>query len=143
MFNPTQSEVRQFFFDVYNKVQQNVQLSDIEKIAFQVIATHPEYNHILENVNKYKEFQWTPELEQTNPFLHMSMHITLYEQLSIDQPQGIRQAYNSLCKKYNDEHETQHQIIDCIGEMLWQAHRSNTQPSAEIYLSCINHKVNS
>ncbi len=89
MFNPTQADVRNFFFDVFGKAKQNIALSDLEKIAYGVILEHPEYHEVLQNKDKYLEVQYLPEMGQTNPFLHLSMHLTIIEQLSINQPIGI------------------------------------------------------
>ena len=74
----------------------------------------------------------------TNPFLHMSMHIAIKEQLSIDQPSGIKERFNRLQKKNKDEHKTMHQIMECLAEMLWQAQRNQSAPDASIYLECLD-----
>ena len=141
MFNPSQADVRNFFFDVYVKGSLNQQLTDLEKIAHEVIVKHPEYYDILANREKYLEFKWLPEMGETNPFLHLSMHLTLIEQLSIDQPHGIKQLFANMCLKTQDEHKSAHEFIDCLGEMLWQAERNQTQPSMAVYFNCINKKL--
>ena len=141
MFNPSQVDVRNFFFDVYAKGILCQQLTDLEKITYQLIAKHPEYHTILANREKYLDFKWLPELGETNPSLHLSMHLTIIEQLSIDQPHGIKQLFNLMCLKIKDEHRAEHEFIDCLGEMLWQAERNRTQPSMQIYFECINKKL--
>lgn len=141
MFNPSQTDVRNFFFIIVDKVTLRQPLTDLEKVAYSVILEHPEYQNILENPDKYLNFQWTPEMGQVNPFLHLSMHLTILEQLSINQPVGIKELYNQLCIKFADKHEASHQLIDCIGEMLWQAQYTNNQPDPQIYFNCINKKL--
>lgn len=141
MFNPSQAEVRQFFFDVYAKAQNKEPLGALEKIAYSIIMQHPEYHIYLQQPEKYIEHQWIPELGETNPFLHLSIHMTITEQLSIDQPIGIKSLYHQLCNQFGNHHEAEHQLMDCIVEMLWQAQRNKTPPDLSIYFSCIKHKL--
>ena len=141
MFNPSQADVRNFFFDVYIKGNLNQPLTDLEKIAYTVIMKHTEYHSILANREKYLDFKWLPEMGETNPFLHLSMHLTIIEQLSINQPHGIKQLFTDMCLATQDEHKAEHEFIDCLGEMLWQAQRNHIQPSMQIYFECINKKL--
>ena len=141
MFNPSQSDVRNFFFDIIEKAQANHQLSDLETIAYSIILEHPEYKTILSNRRKYLDYQWTVEMGQTNPFLHLSMHMSIIEQLSIDQPPGVKNLYNELCVKFKDAHDASHQLMDCLGEMIWQAQSNQTVPDMQIYFNCVNKKL--
>lgn len=141
MFNPSLHDVRNFFFDTYFKGMAKQALSDLEKIAFSVILQHPEYQPFLADRDKYLNYSWPPESGVTNPFLHLSMHMSIYEQLSIDQPLGIKQLYTQLCHKLHDEHEVQHQVIDCLGEMIWQAQAHHQQPDPALYLGCLQAKL--
>lgn len=142
MFNPSQLDVRNFFFNVFAKAKANQPLTEMEKIAYAAILEHPEYHNILANKSKYLEFEWTPEMEQTNPFLHLSMHMTIVEQLSIDQPIGIKKLYEELCIKFRTPHNAEHELMDCIAEMIMHAQRNNSMPDSNIYFACINTKLN-
>ncbi len=141
MFNPSQADVRNFFFDVFEKINLKKELTDLEKIAFSIIIEHKEYHSILQNRDKYSNYQWTVEMGETNPFLHLSMHMTIIEQLSIDQPFGIKAFYTELCNKFKHEHRATHELMDCLGEMLWVAQSNQQMPDAQIYLNCINRKL--
>ena len=141
MYNPTQIEVREFFFNILAKDKAKIALTDLEKMALSVILQHPEYNEILNNKDKYLTYQWNIDEGNTNPFLHLSMHLTLIEQISINQPTGIKDSFYKLCKKYGTEHEAFHQLIDCLGEMLWQAQKYKSAPDVNLYLDCINNKI--
>lgn len=141
MFNPSLTDVRNFFFDVYAKSLLKQPLTELEKIAHNVIILHPEYHSILDNRQKYIQFQWLPEMGETNPFLHLSMHISILEQLSINQPIGIEELYNKLCIKFENAHNAQHELMDCLGEMLWQTGKNNTQPDINLYFNCIKKKL--
>ena len=101
--NLQQHDVRLFFFDVYDKYINNQTLAGVELLAIEVIQSHQEYINIMENKDKYLEYQWHPEIGEINPFLHMSMHISIREQITIDQPIGILDYYNRLLKKYQDK----------------------------------------
>ncbi|HMT02576.1 MAG TPA: DUF1841 family protein [Burkholderiales bacterium] len=140
MFNPSLNDVRNFFFDIYAKSLLKQPLAELEKIAYKIILEHPEYHYILENREKYIQFQWLPEIGEINPFLHLSMHLSIIEQLSINQPTGIIDLYDKLLIK-SKPHHAQHELMDCLGEMLWQAERNKTLPDINLYLTCIKKKL--
>jgi uncharacterized protein YjbI with pentapeptide repeats len=84
---------------------------------------------------------YSPERGQTNPFLHLSMHLAISEQLSIDQPPGIRAAHERLAARLGSTHEAQHAIMDCLGETIWEAQRTGTPPDTDAYLQRIERRA--
>jgi hypothetical protein len=137
MFTPSRREAREFLFATWKKHQFNQILTQIECLALQVMLLHPEYHAVLSQAEKYLERDYLPEFGETNPFLHMAMHLAIEEQLSIDQPPGILAAFNTLRDKLNSEHDAKHRIMDCLGETLWQAQRAGHAPDTALYLSCL------
>ncbi|HEX8873372.1 MAG TPA: DUF1841 family protein [Nitrosospira sp.] len=142
MFNPTREEARQFFFDTWRKYRQREMLSAMENLTLEVILLHPEYQAVLEDAERYQDKDYLPEMGDINPFLHMSMHVAIKEQLSIDQPAGIRQRFERLLKKMGDEHAAAHQVMECLAEMIWQAQRNRSAPDASIYFECLDRSEN-
>ena len=142
MFNPSRHQARQFLFSTWYKYKHQEALSDMEEIALKVILLHPEYQPILDDTERYHDKDYPPEMGNTNPFLHMGMHITIKEQLSIDQPAGIRDRFERLLKKNGNEHDTMHQIMECLAEMIWQAQRSQSTPDPSIYFKCLDKQEN-
>jgi hypothetical protein len=112
----------------------------MEDMALGVILLHPEYHRILDDIERYRDKDYSPEMGDTNPFLHMSMHIAIKEQLSIDQPVGICERFDRLLKRCGDEHEAMHQVIECLAEMIWQAQRGQSAPDATIYFDCLDRR---
>ncbi len=141
MFNPTREETRRFFFDTWQKYSIKEQLSALEGTALDIVLQHPEYHVILANPDKYLTQDFLPEFGETNPFLHMSMHLAIEEQLSIDQPPGIRAHFQSLLEKCSGTHDAQHVAMDCLAEMIWQAQRNQSSPDATFYLDCLEQKA--
>jgi hypothetical protein len=137
MYNPTREQARQFFFDSWRKYRARQSLSDLEAIALDLMQQHPEYHAIFDSPERYVERDYLPESGVTNPFLHLSLHLAIREQLPIDQPRGIAAHYRRLLEKTGSAHDAEHLIMDCLGEMIWQAQRNHTAPDAEIYLSCL------
>lgn len=137
MFNPSRTEARQFFFDTWQKYQFREVLSDMETIALEVMLQHPEYHTILNDSESYLQKDYPPEMGDTNPFLHMSMHVAIREQLAIDQPIGIRTKFLQLCKLTQDEHAAAHYTMECLAETLWQSQRTQSAPDAAVYLNCM------
>ncbi len=138
MFQPTRDQARQFFFDAWAKYRAGQPLSDLEQIAVAAIVEHPEYHRFLDDPERYRDRDWTPEAAETNPFLHLSMHLAIREQLSIDQPPGIRARFEALRAKAGSEHDALHAVMECLGEMIWQAQRQGAVPDAAVYFDCLD-----
>jgi Domain of unknown function (DUF1841) len=138
MFNPSRAEVREMFFGAWRKYREGVPLAGIESAALDVILLHPQYHGVLEAPERYRERDYTDE---ANPFLHMSLHLALEEQLSIDQPPGIAQRFRVLVSKFQDRHAALHQALECLAETLWRAERAGTPPDAAAYLSCLERRA--
>ncbi len=137
LFNPSREEVRQFFCEAWAKHQRSGILTAMESIAARWIVEHPEYQAILNNLEQAQQAEYTPEKGQTNPFLHLSMHMSISEQIQIDQPPGIREASRQLTIKLDSEHEAQHRIMERLGEVLWNAQRDGTPPDMNAYVQSI------
>lgn len=141
MFNPSRDQVRQFFFDVWAKYRSGQPLAGAELPALDAVLAHPEYHALLDQPDRHIERDYLPEAGETNPFLHLSLHLAVAEQLSIDQPPGIRARYQQLLKRHGDEMEAQHAIIDCLGEMIWQVQRHQTAFDSAAYLRCLDARL--
>ena len=137
MFNPTRDEARRFFVDSWTKFRAGLALSDLEKIAAGLVALHPEYHGVLDNPERSLDRDFPPEAGAVNPFLHLSLHLAVAEQISIDQPPGVRAHFERLRTARGDEHAAVHALGECLGEMIWHAQRDRTAPDAAIYLACL------
>lgn len=137
MFNPTRDEARLFLFESWRKRQAGELLTPLEDLTAQLIGKHPEYQALFDDPERNQDRDYAPDGNVVNPFLHLMMHLTIEEQISIGQPQGIREQFARLTEKYESEHEAQHAIMDCLGEMIWQAQRNKTPPDPAVYLNCL------
>ena len=141
LFNPSRDEVREFFFNAWLKYKQALTLTDLEKLGLSVMLLHPEYHGVLDAPEKFMQQELFPELGVTNPFLHMSLHLSVLEQISINQPIGIAELYNTLFKKHQNEQDAIQDMIECLGEMIWQAQRNQSPPDGALYLSLLQNKT--
>jgi hypothetical protein len=123
VFNPTRDQARQFLIDAWAKRRQRLPATPMETLADALTR------------------EWTPEQGETNPFLHLSMHLAIEEQLSIDQPPGILAAFNLLQSRRGDRHDALHAVLECLGEMLWRAQRSKLPPDGDAYIDCVRRKA--
>ncbi|HLU20287.1 MAG TPA: DUF1841 family protein [Pusillimonas sp.] len=139
MFNPSREQVRHFFTDAWRKHRQAGILTPLESMAVDWILQHPEYHGVLEHPDAV-DADFPVEGGQTNPFLHLSMHLAISEQLSIDHPPGIKAAYDQLLAT-RDAHEAVHEIMECLGEVVWEAQRMGTPFSNDTYLDLIRRRV--
>jgi hypothetical protein len=140
LFNPSRDQVREFFFGVWEKSRAGQTLTALESMALAIVMEHPEYHTVLGDPERYREREWKPEGGETNPFLHLSMHLAIEEQVSIDQPPGIRDAVRSLAAKRDSEHEARHAVMECLAEIVWQAQRNAAGFDNLAYLECLAKK---
>jgi hypothetical protein len=141
MFAPTQSDVRDFFVAAHRKRAERLPLTPLETIAADWIEAHPEYGADLADAEAARAATYPAEAGRENPFLHLSMHLTISEQLAIDQPAGIRQAFELLARRLGSQHAAQHEVMECLGRMLWDAQRGGTAPDGESYVDCVRRRA--
>jgi len=137
MFSPTRDEARKFVIDAWRKHRAGEPLSALEATAARLVGMHPEYHAIIESPAMYADRDYRPEHGDVNPFLHLSLHLAVAEQLAIDQPRGIVAHFERLRAARGDAHAALHDIVECLGEVMWQAQRSGTGPDATLYLDCL------
>jgi len=136
MFGQNRQQLRQYYHEVWQKAQQKQPLSALESGIAQVIEQHPEYHGIFKNDSSLEQ-EYFVEDGQTNPYLHMGLHISLHEQISTNRPAGIQDLYRQLQIKFGNAHDTEHQMMECLTESLWLAQRNNQPPSEQDYLNTL------
>lgn len=141
MFAPSQEQVRRFFCETWAKHQAAQPLTPLEAQAADWIAEHPEYHGDLADVEAAVAAMYTVEEGRTNPFLHLSMHLSITEQVSIDQPRGIRAAIEALAARRQSLHEAHHEVMDALGEMVWESQRSGRPFDGQGYIDRIRMKA--
>lgn len=139
MFNPSREQVRLFFCDAWKKHLERLPLVGAEVTAADLAARHPEYHALLTDAKGALEKEWTPEGGQMNPFLHLSLHLAIHEQVSIDQPPGIRAAFDSLRARMVP-HDAEHVLLECLAETIWKAQREGTAMDALAYVDAVRRK---
>jgi Domain of unknown function (DUF1841) len=141
MFAPSRDQARQFFFETWRKYRTGEVMSGLEQIALAVIALHPEYHALLDDPRHNLERDYAPEAGATNPFLHLSLHLAIEEQLSIDQPPGLRAQFERMAAASGAEHDAKHMLLECLAETIWQAQRTGRPPDQALYLACVESKL--
>jgi hypothetical protein len=141
MFAPSRDDARRLFFESWRKYRLGQALTGLEKIALQVMMLHPEYHAILEEPERYLHHDYLPETGDINPFLHLSLHLAVEEQLSIDQPRGILGLYERIVQKTGSDHDAKHAVLECLGEVIWRAQRYATAPDEKTYLECLERRA--
>ena len=134
LFSSDRSQMRRYVCEVWRKQTQECQLEPLERIIAEVIAQHPEYQRLLLEADAALAQDYPPELEKTNPFLHLGLPIAIQEQLTSDRPVGMMSIYRSLCHRYGDNHGVAHQLMDCLAETCWEAQRHGTVADEARYL---------
>jgi hypothetical protein len=138
MFDPSREQVREMFFGAWRKYRAGEPLAGIETIALDVILAHPEYHGMLSHPDRYREKDY---VDEANPFLHMSLHVALEEQLSIDQPPGIAAHFQALVRRHGARHAALHDALECLAETMWRAQRDKMPPDAAAYLECLERRA--
>lgn len=137
LFGQDRDQTRQVFFHAWRLHCERQPLAGVEKLIVDIALQHPEYHTLLADPERFAQRDYAPELGETNPFLHLAMHVAIMEQLAIDQPRGIVARYQRLRQRLPDEHDAQHHIMECLGEMLWRAGRDQTAPDEKVYFECL------
>jgi hypothetical protein len=140
MFQPSQIDVRRFFCGTRARQRAGLPLDPMQAVAARWIAEHPEYHAELDDEAAALAAVYAVEAGRTNPFLHLSMHLSIAEQVSIDQPSGIRQAVDRLCAQRGSLHEAHHEVMECLGEMIWASQRSGLPPDGAAYIDAVRRR---
>ncbi|HFD79723.1 MAG TPA: DUF1841 family protein [Gammaproteobacteria bacterium] len=137
MFGQDRDQLRAFYCKAWAAHRQGEALEPLQAQIVRVMQQHPEYHALLERPEQALGREYLPESGDSNPFLHMGMHIAIQEQIDTDRPAGIRTLYRRLLLASGDRHELEHRLMECLAEMLWQAQRTGTPPDEQAYLACI------
>lgn len=142
MFGNDRDSMRRFYVETWRKAQEGAPLEPVERLVAEVIADHPEYQPLLAgDAEAVMARDYTPEEGQTNPFLHMGLHIALREQAGADRPPGIRALSEQLGRHLGNRLEAEHRLMDALGETLWEAQRAGREPDDTAYLERVRRLV--
>jgi hypothetical protein len=141
MFSNERDDLRQAYLTAWRKALANETLEPLERQIVDVVRQHPEYHPLLEQGEDALSREWRPDDGETNPFLHMGLHIALHEQLSVDRPTGIRRLYQAMVEAcLGDVHAAEHRMLECFAEELWKAQRQGREFRDKPYLKCIKRR---
>lgn len=140
LYGNDRGSLRQVFFTTWDKYKLSQPLQGIEPLLIDIILLHPEYHPILDDVDAHLDRDYPPEHGTENPFLHLSLHMTIEEQLSMDNPTGIVQHFNTL-QQSHDRHDALHILLECLAEAVWKAQRHETADLEKEYLACVTEQV--
>ena len=141
MFEPSQADVRRFFCSVYAKWRHAQPMDALETLASQWVAEHPEYHADFADEAAALERMYEVKDGRVNPFLHLSMHLSVSEQCSIDQPRGIRQAVELLAARRDSLHDAHHDTMEALGQMIWESQRSGRPPDGQAYIDAVQRRA--
>lgn len=137
MFTPTRDQARRFLTDAWARYRSQTPLSALESIAASLVAMHPEYHAFIEDPAHNLDRDFHPEAGDVNPFLHLSLHLAVAEQIAIDQPPGIRAQFERLRSAKGDEHAALHAVLDCLDDVIRHAQRHQAPLDGSRYLECL------
>lgn len=141
-FDKTRDETRQTYFDAWQKFRENQPLEPSEQQIVQVILDHPEYHQVFDNPQNYADREYLPESGETNPYLHLGLHLAIRDQLAVDHPEGIRTVYQQLMTHHNDPLAVEHEIMGALAEEIWRMQRYQSPFDGMAYLANIRTKYN-
>ena len=133
MLSQDRKKQREYLANSWQKYTSNKPLEPLEIQLVSIIEIHPEYHDLIGNIDS----EYFPEQGEVNPFLHISLHLALRDQLSINQPKGVKEAHQKLMNHYKDPHVVEHLMMECITKMIYLSQKNNTPINQEVYLNCI------
>jgi hypothetical protein len=128
--------LRAFYIESWRKRRARLPADPLEHQVADVIEMHPEYHALLEQPGDALHRDWTPEDGETNPFLHMGLHLGLGEQVATNRPDGIAALHGRLVARFG-RHEAEHRMAECLAEALWDAQRNNRLPDEVKYMEAL------
>jgi hypothetical protein len=137
LFGQDRGQLRDIYCRAWQASRQGRPLEPLQAHIVAVIEQHPEYQRLLEDPDRALSRDYRPEDGETNPFLHMGMHLAIREQVATDRPPGMRELYYRLRARFGDTHRLEHRLMECLGEVLWQAQRDGGAPDEARYLACV------
>ena len=137
MFTPDRDAMRRYFLDAWHKAREGAPLEPLEEQIAAVVRAHPEYHKLLDDVDAALAREFRPEDGETNPFLHLSLHLAILEQVATDRPPGIRAIYQRVAHASADPHDAEHRIMECLAESIWETQRAGRAPDEGAYLECL------
>ncbi len=137
MFSPDRDTLRRYLASAWHKANAGLPLEPLEHQIAELVREHPEYQPLLEDTEAAISRDFAPEAGETNPFLHLGLHLALLEQISTDRPPGIRDRYQHLVRRTGDAHTAEHLAMECLAQALWEAQRAQRQPDEAAYLECL------
>lgn len=132
IFGQDRKQLRTLYAEAWRKRCERLPMSPLEAQIAAIIELHPEYHADITSDDLDRDY--TPDGGQTNPFLHMGLHLGIREQVSTNRPPGIANILEVLRAKLGDAHAAEHQMIDCLAETLWEAQNQNRAPDEAKYL---------
>lgn len=129
--------LREVFFRAWRNYREARPLEELERIVVDIALRHPAYHRVLDDPDAYLDRDYPPEASGGNPFLHLSLHVAIHEQLASDRPTGVRAAHRALLARLHDAHEAEHRMMDCLARTMWEAQRSGALPNEREYLECL------
>ncbi|MFV0662966.1 DUF1841 family protein [Denitromonas sp.] len=140
MFDPSRDQARQFFIEAWRKHRDGSILTPLETMVVDIVQLHPEYQPLLEDPEAI-DHDFAPEDGQVNPFLHLSLHLAIEEQLSINQPPGLKPAFAQLQLRRGNRHDALHDVLECLGEVIWRAQRDRQPPDGAAYVEAVRKRA--
>ncbi|MBT0960734.1 DUF1841 family protein [Denitromonas iodatirespirans] len=140
MFDPTRDQARRFFIEAWRKQREGSVLTPLESMVVDIVQQHPEYQPLLEDTDAV-DHDFAPEDGQVNPFLHLSLHLAIEEQLSINQPPGLKPAFAQLQLRRGNRHDALHDVLECLGEVMWKAQRDRQPPDGAAYVQAVRKRA--
>ncbi|MCP3868458.1 MAG: DUF1841 family protein [Gammaproteobacteria bacterium] len=141
MYGSDRTQMRRVYTEAWRKRLAGEPMDPLEQIIASVVEQHPEYHGLMEAPVKSLERDFLPDGGESNPFLHLAMHLSLQEQISTNRPAGVSGLYRQLTLKCGDAHTAEHKIMECLAQMIWEAQRQNRMPDEQAYLDCIKSLV--
>jgi len=133
VFSQDRKKQRKFLAKSWKKYTNYKPLDPLEEQLVSIIEIHPEYQDLISNIDS----EYFPGQGEVNPFLHINLHLAIRDQLSLNQPKGVKEVHHELIKHYKDSHEVEHLMMECITEMIYISQKNNTTMDQESYLNCI------
>ncbi len=118
---------RQIFWDAWQKAQADLPLNAMEVRISRVIQMHPEYHHFFNDMEDFLDRDFQVD-DGMNPYLHLSLHLAIEEQLATKQPIEAAQILErEVVERKHERHDAIHIILEVLAETVYESQRDGRE----------------
>jgi len=124
---------RQVFWGAWQRELRAEPLDALQVRIVRVIHEHPEYHALFDDMDSFLDRDFGSD-DGMNPYLHLSLHLALEEQVATHQPpEAANVLIHLMQRKGLSRHDALHVLLEILAETVFYAQRQGGEPDVLVY----------